>query len=347
MDGSIDLGPLHGNEADATRQVIEALIQRRPSIEGFLLTGSTADQERQIPSSDIDIKWIGPLRPSDTEGPTSVVDSHSFQQNGVEFDLSYFGPLLHCSWLPLSASIVLYRGHVLWQQGDLITRHFDELELLFSNSQWVESKIGFHSMALMAASDKQAIERSIQSGTFLRDYIVIIGRVLSCVDFRTQSVARKGLFAILEISSAIGLPQLVPLVGELLGTSRVSEQQCNEWLTALVGLQIHASNVLNEHKLERGSYYVDAAKWMLESEHPQAALWPIWRGLKDAEQLLSAKGFQTESKLQQLSIEMDLCTPRVDDRFKLMQEIFMHIQSELDMLTCRFQSQYQAARRTR
>lgn len=294
---SIDTGPLPPVQAAATRKLLLQMQKENPWIVGYGLSGSYGNPETVFPEADVDINWLG----APGQYPTILQNSHEFRLDGVDFHFSnrFFGAQIDPDRLRLAGVIVAYRWHVLWENDAAISAPQHTIAHLLTQSVWRADRLSDEFTRTgqeLAEWCKLSSWKESQAGEldFFWCAVFRFVSLLSPVDLRAASLARKGLFEIVDILRRTGLTEAEDMAFRCVGAHDFSSTETNEWFARAEQwcARIHLDD---DADLRRDHlYYLAGVRELIRRGEPRAAVFPLWRTFKACRKLLCNSPFRDE-----------------------------------------------------
>lgn len=291
----IDTDGLPPATAAIIRALLEELIAANPGLTGFQLAGSYWNPASQLDGADIDVRRFGEVTPG--ADPRLAAWQVVFEFRGRLIDLAewVFGDLGDPPALSLRDAVSFSRARILWARDASLHELAAQLAGLLRAPAWHRPKID---QALARCADRfaelraahphvRSLRKSVSpitdSGYFKHVFYTVVDELaglISVLDFRPPSLARKALLEIADGLSALQLPHLLDSIYGALGCAELSETHCRDWLAEVEALYLLAA-AINPGVLLKRRYHLSAVHAALERGEPRAAVFPLWRALEE------------------------------------------------------------------
>ncbi|HEV7428575.1 MAG TPA: hypothetical protein VGQ46_19640 [Thermoanaerobaculia bacterium] len=275
---------------------MEDLVAAHPGLCAFQLAGSYWNQASQLPDADIDLRRFGSV---DRNSPDARVARGValFEQGGrlVELAEWSFGDLDDPQSLSLRDAVSVVRAHPLWERGSWLSDRVANIRTQLLDSGWRGRKLDeafarceVRLLQLRAENQHLASLRTAPSAVTPASYfkhvfytvVDELSGLISVLDFRPPSLARKALMEISDCLAAIQLSHITEAIYAAVGCADFGVTECLGWRDELESLYAQSAMV-NSRGVPKKSYYITGITSMSVRGHSRAAAFPIWRGLDE------------------------------------------------------------------
>jgi|GEM_PF-5344260 len=290
----IDTDGLPAATAEVIEALVEALLAAHPGLTGFQLAGSYWNQSSQLPDADIDLRRFGEVTPGDRRVSGWQV---LFEYRGRLIDLAewVFGDLGHPQSLSLRDVTSFVRARILWERGSSLRNLRARLIGLLEDADWRRRKIDealercrVRFAELAAAhqhvfSLRKSVSPITDDGYFKHVFSTIVDELaglISVLDFRPPSLARKAMLEIADGLSYLQLPLVAELVYGALGCASFEHAECRQWFEELEEVYVLTA-AINGGALIKRDYHRNAIAAMMANGQYRPAIFPLWRGFEE------------------------------------------------------------------
>lgn len=296
MTIAIDTVGLPPATAEALRDLAEDLIATHPGLTGLQLAGSFWNPSAQLPGADLDVRRFGDVdRSRGDERVAGIIILFEHRGHLVELAEWLFGDLAEPETLSLQAAISFVRARILWERGTALHDLKTKIATLLADDAWRRRKLAeafarcrLRFSQLESANDHLASLRTppaamTDDSYFKHVFYTLVDELcalVSAVDLRPPSVARKAMLEIADCLDVIGLAPLTGEIYEAFGCADFTAAECRDWYEELDALYAETASV-NEAGLPKRRYHLTAIASMMDSGHERAAVFPLWRGLDE------------------------------------------------------------------
>jgi hypothetical protein len=291
----IDTGPLPSSVANAVEDVLRDLLATHPGLTAFQLGGSYWDVSSQLPAADVDLRRFGEIR-QDAEDPRVAAPITRFHHGGVLIELAewIYGDLNEPASLSLRDAVSLARSHILWERGSRVRQLVEAARLQVADRDWRDRKLDEELASCQSRFSGLLAANRCMSSLFMPPaattddhyfkhvfYTLVdyFSGLLSAIDLRPPSLARKAMMEIADCLVAADLPELVDPMYEALGCGDFDLAECLQWRDEVAA--VYAMTEGAGLTVSKREYHMAGIAAMLERGHWRAAVFPVWRSLDE------------------------------------------------------------------
>lgn len=293
MNIKTDLLSLHHKEL--VESLCQQIINENPNINALCLSGSHWNKQTQIPNYDIDINYFGTIKKE-----SDIINSTTarFLISSVKIEISCFSKnnnedeFLKYS---LAKNIAVLKVNILWEKNEIFTTLKNKILLKVKEPNWCYNKL-IDEFNLIKSwinwwkNENTIIENQKKDNDFFHSVIANLLAIISPIIFRPPSVARKGLFEIKNILDILQCTVEKKALYSCLGITHISKSDILTFFNKLKETYRKVNSINKE-------YYLAGISHFISNNNEQEAIWPIWRGFKECNEIqTSLDGFEQLKK---------------------------------------------------